>query len=191
MECGALRPAGIPGILWRKRHPETRRGECRGGAVPDLQPEWMGSFMEYTAELLCCDVIAAVPTDTVLAAVKMMKEAHTGCVVVIEGGRPVGVFSERDLLNRVVAESKDPAATVLEMVMTPGPVTLDASEPLENVFLVFAKHRFRHIPITQNRRLRGIVSLTDVARILNEVCKDPKYIQIFAASLAARSAKPA
>ena len=69
--------------------------------------------MAHTAKLLIRDVVVAVKTDTVFQAAKLMQQAKTGCVVVIEGGRAVGIFSERDLLNRVVAQGLDPAQTTV------------------------------------------------------------------------------
>ncbi len=146
--------------------------------------------MPHTAELLTCEVLAATMSDTVLQTCKMMTQAKVGCAVVLDGGRPVGIFSERDLLNRVVSAGKDPATTKLVEVMTSSPLTLVTDADLATVFSVFAKNDFRHIPITERGRLAGIVSLSDAAKILSEVCKDEKYIQLFVDRLKARRQRP-
>lgn len=135
--------------------------------------------MAQTAKLLIRDVVTAAAKDTVAAAAKTMKKNHIGCVIVTEGGRPAGIFTERDLLNKVVAEGLDTKTTPLSKVMTPNPVTIDSSEPLDKVFATLAQRRFRHVPITEAGRLVGIVSLSDLAGVLREVYREDRYLQYF------------
>jgi CBS domain-containing protein len=146
--------------------------------------------MPHAASLLIREVVVATQTDSVLEAARLMRQAKTGCVVVIEGGRAKGILSERDVLNRVVAEGKDPARTKVVEVMTPDPVTVDAAQPLDKVFAVLAEGRFRHLPVTENGRLVGIVSLTDLAKVLREVYKEERYIQYFADYMESRRKSP-
>ena len=116
-------------------------------------------------------------SETIAAAAKVMRSYRIGCVVIVaEGQKPVGIFSERDLL-RVVADGLDVATTRVKDVMTPDPVTVDAAEPLESVFGTLAKGRFRHLPITDNGRLIGIISLSDIAGVLREVFLKEQYAQ--------------
>ena len=147
--------------------------------------------MAHTAKLLIRDVVTGAKTVTVLAAAKKMKESKIGCVVVTEGRKPIGMFSERDLLNRVVAAGLDPATTALSAVMTPDPVTIDSAEPLDRVFSVLAQGNFRHVPITDNGNLVGVVSLSDLAGVLQEVYRDDRYIQYFVDFMESKSATPA
>ncbi|MEK7859654.1 MAG: CBS domain-containing protein [Elusimicrobiota bacterium] len=135
--------------------------------------------MAYTAKLLICDVLTAGKEDTVLAAALKMRRAKTTSIVVVDGRKPVGIFSERDLLNRVVAEGLDPAKTPLAQVMTPSPEMVDSSKPLDIVFSLLADGRFRHIPITEDGLLVGMVTLSDLAKVLREVYMDDKYLQYF------------
>ncbi len=146
--------------------------------------------MSHDASLLACEVLAATMSDTVLQTCQMMTKAKVGCAVILDGGRPVGIFSERDLLNRVVSAGKDPAKTRLVEVMTEKPVSLVTEAPLATVFSVFAKNDFRHIPITEMGKLVGIVSLSDAAKILSEVCKEEKYLELFVERLRARRQRP-
>ncbi len=136
--------------------------------------------MAYTAKLLIRDVLTAAKTDTVRDAALKMRKAGVGCVAVVDGRKLAGVFTERDVLNRVVAEGLDPATTPLSKVMTPNPVAIDAAEKLDKVFATLAERRFRHLPITDGGAIVGIVSLTDLASVLREVYKEDRYLQYFA-----------
>ncbi len=137
--------------------------------------------MPYTARLLIHDVVSVKPTATVVEAARIMKQSNIGAVIVSEGGpKPIGIFTERDVLRRVVAEGMDPKTTTVANVMTRTLVTVEASEPLDRVFEQLADGRFRHLPITEGGQVVGIVSLTDLAKVLRQVYREDKYIQYFA-----------
>lgn len=135
--------------------------------------------MSQSARILIRDVVTASATDTVRSAARRMRQAGIGCIVVAEGKTAVGIFSERDLLNRVAADGLDLETTTLAQVMTPKPLCVDSSEPLDKVFGLLAEGRFRHVPITENGELVGIVSLSDLAKVLRNVYKEEKYTQYF------------
>ena len=135
--------------------------------------------MAYTAKLLIRDVPTAKKTDSVLDAAKRMKQAKMGCIVVTENKKPIGMFTERDLINRVVADGVDPAKTPISKVMTSNPIVIDACEPLDIVFSTLALGHFRNLPITDRGDLVGLVSLSDLALVLREVYREDKYIQYF------------
>ena len=136
--------------------------------------------MAYTAKLLIRDVVCVGPDATVTEAARVMTSKNIGAAVVGTMARPEGILSERDVCRRVVTEGKDPAKTLVKDVMTKKPVTVDAAEPLDKVFERLSDGRFRHIPITDKGEVVGIVSLTDLARVLQEVYRDDKYLQYFA-----------
>ncbi|MBI4679536.1 MAG: CBS domain-containing protein [Elusimicrobia bacterium] len=136
--------------------------------------------MAFTAKILICNVVTAPKTDTVRQAASTMKTAGIGSIVVVEKDKPVGMFSERDLLGRVVVPGLDPAKTLLETVMTPNPVCLDCSEPLEKVFSILAEGRFRHLPITDGGSVVGIVSIHDLAKMLSQVLRKEEHVEYFA-----------
>lgn len=133
--------------------------------------------MPHTARLLVRDVITVTGSETVTQAAKIMRENRIGAVIVAEGDRPVGIFTERDLLNKIVADGLDPATILVKQFMTSNPTTVDASEPLDKVFATLAEARFRHLPITDKGKLVGIVSMTDIAGILREVFLQDQYTQ--------------
>ena len=136
--------------------------------------------MKYTAGVLAKYVVTCYPDETVFDASKKMFDKHVGSVVIVsETDLPIGILSERDIVNRVVATGKDTKKTKVKDVMTPNPVTLESSEPLEVVFEHIGR-KFRHLPITEEGRLVGIVSLSDVAKILPKIFGNKQFVKEFA-----------
>jgi CBS domain-containing protein len=81
---------------------------------------------------------------------------------VLRDGVVVGIFSERDLMKRVVAEGRDPRYTRIEEVMTEDPLTVSPLETIENCMILMRRHGFRHLPICEGKRLLAVVSLRDI-----------------------------
>jgi CBS domain-containing protein len=100
--------------------------------------------------------------QTVLEVAQAMVERNIGAVPVLRDGLLVGIFSERDLMKRVVVEGRDPRTARVEEVMTEDPLTVSPDESLENCMLLMRRHGFRHLPVCQGKELRGIVSLRDI-----------------------------
>ena len=115
-----------------------------------------------------CDLIKDQETyqaelgHSVLETVRAMVDRNIGAVPVTHNGKLVGIFSERDLMRRVVAEGRDPRATCMAEVMTDDPLTISTNEELENCMTLMRLHGFRHLPVCQEGRLVGIVSLRDI-----------------------------
>ena len=108
------------------------------------------------------DTYRADGTQTVLEVAQAMVARNIGAVPVLRDGVLVGIFSERDLMKRVVAEGLDPRTTRLEEVMTEDPLTVSPSETVEDCMLLMRRHGFRHLPICEGKQLLGVVSLRDV-----------------------------
>jgi CBS domain-containing protein len=83
-------------------------------------------------------------------------------VPVLHNGKLVGIFSERDLMKRVVGEARDPRSTTLAEIMTEDPLTVSMHEELENCMAIMRRHSFRHLLVCHEGRLVGIVSLRDI-----------------------------
>jgi CBS domain-containing protein len=99
---------------------------------------------------------------TVLDAVRAMVDRNIGAVPVVHNGQLVGIFSERDLMKRVVAEGCDPRTTCLAEVMTEDPLTVNTNEELESCMALMRRHGFRHLPVCHEGQVVGIVSMRDI-----------------------------
>jgi len=99
---------------------------------------------------------------TVLETVRAMVELNIGAVPVLHNGKLVGIFSERDLMKRVVAEGLDPSSTCMAEVMTDDPLTINTNDDLENCMTLMRRHNFRHLPVCHDGQLVGMVSLRDI-----------------------------
>ncbi len=108
------------------------------------------------------DTYRARADQTVLEVAQAMVARNIGAVPVVEGGLLVGIFSERDLMKRVVVEARDPRTTRVEEVMTRDPLTVGPQEELGTCMLLMRKHGFRHLPVCEGKELRGMVSLRDL-----------------------------
>jgi CBS domain-containing protein len=91
-----------------------------------------------------------------------MVERNIGAVPVLRGGFLVGIFSERDLMKRVVVEGRDPHTTCVADVMTENPLTVSPDEELDRCMLLMRQHGFRHLPVCEGKKLKGLVSLRDL-----------------------------
>src|ERR1700744_308207 len=97
--------------------------------------------------------------QSVLDVTRTMVEHNIGAVPVLRDGVLVGIFSERDLMKRVVAEGRDPRITLLYEVMTEDPITVPPTEQPNTCMHLMRHHGFRHLPVCDGKQLRGIVSL--------------------------------
>ena len=119
------------------------------------------------ADCMKRDVRTCAPSTTVSAAVKEMSQYDVGSLVITEGKEPIGIFTERDLLKRVVAKDKDPRTTKIGDVMTREVFTVQANEYIGNVHHSLTYKGIRHAPVVDQGVLVGIVSVRDLARILD------------------------
>jgi CBS domain-containing protein len=99
---------------------------------------------------------------TVLEAARFMMEHRIGALPVLRNGEIVGIFSERDVMNRVVALGRMPGTTKISEVMTANPKSINVDETIENCLFLMREFGFRHLPITDGKQLKGLVSLRDI-----------------------------
>ena len=107
-------------------------------------------------------VVSVGAGETVQHAARLMNERKIGGVVVTEGGKMVGIFTERDVLRRVVAEPCDPAVTVLRDVMTSPVATCRFETTLEECVGVMARKRIRHLPVVDDESVCGLITSSDL-----------------------------
>ncbi len=99
---------------------------------------------------------------TVLEAARFMSERNIGAVPVLRSGELAGIFSERDIMNRVVAAGRSPGITKVHEVMTANPRVVPANDTIDNCLFIMKEFGFRHLPITDGKKLLGLVSIRDI-----------------------------
>jgi CBS domain-containing protein len=120
--------------------------------------------------------------DTVASVVRHMAEIHVGAILVLEGEQLRGVFSERDLMRRVVFEKLDPELTLVKNVMSTDIATIDETASLEEAMEAMHAHNCRHLPVTRGSRVVAFLSMRDLmhhelARKTEELQQMQEYIR--------------
>jgi len=108
------------------------------------------------------EILSITSGQIVMEAVQYMVLHHIGAVPVLRQGELVGIFSERDLMVRVVAEGRSATTTLVDAVMTSEPLAVSPDTSIEECMILMKAHGFRHLPICENRKLAGMISLRDL-----------------------------
>ncbi len=116
------------------------------------------------------EVITIEAKANVRNAVKVMNEREIGCLIVIQDGKPTGMVTERDMLRRVLFEMRDPRAVEVGEIMSKPLLFMEPEKKVEDALKLMFKHRIKKVPVIDNGRLIGLVTLADLIR-LPEVTK--------------------
>jgi CBS domain-containing protein len=116
-------------------------------------------------EFMAKDVLTVEPSDSIGEAAEKMHSAGVGAVVVTDFARIIGIITERDILRAVASRTHSSSARVRQW-MTSEPVTVERSLPAEEAARMMLERNFRHLPVVEDGRVLGIVSLRDVARVV-------------------------
>ena len=111
-------------------------------------------------------VKAVGPEALVTECVRTMSSAKIGALIVLDGENLVGIFTERDALNRVLAAGLDPRSTKISDVMTKDPVSVPPSTTVGEAMELVTKRRFRHLPVVENGKVLALVSSGDLTHWL-------------------------
>jgi CBS domain-containing protein len=118
-------------------------------------------------EMMAREILSVAPEDTIGEAAEKMVERRVGSAVVLDYGRLIGIFTERDLLRAVADRVHSSEARVREW-MTAEPITVGPETSAEEAARIMLDHGFRHLPVIEGERAVGIVSIRDVARWISE-----------------------
>lgn len=135
---------------------------------PPIQPEEERILRDAILELRPREVISVAPQASVRDVLQLLVDKYVGCVVVVENDRPVGIFSERDALMRIGPDAAELGDRPISEFMTSTPTTLEATDKIAFALQKMAGGGYRHLPITQDGRLVGIVSVRDFLRYTTE-----------------------
>lgn len=107
------------------------------------------------------EIVTAPESMTVGAAARLMKDKGVGAILIMDEGRLVGIFTERDALFRVLSEGRDAQITCLAEVMTRNPRTIHPDKPFPDALHLMHEGGFRHVPVVENGHPVGMISARD------------------------------
>jgi len=107
----------------------------------------------------------ASPSDTVRAVAKKMSDRNIGAIAVLDSGRLVGIFSERDVMRRIVAEGRNPDETRVDAVMTKDLIVAAPGDDIDDALLRMHSCNCRHLPVVDRGHFLGMVSMGDLLQI--------------------------
>lgn len=110
-------------------------------------------------------LFAVDKSETVQSAAEYMARNNIGAVPVMDGTRLVGIFSERDVINRVVAKELEPRQTLVQDVMTTNLVVAESDETHEDCLKKMKQANCRHLPVVEGETLIGVISLRDLLQV--------------------------
>ena len=134
-------------------------------------------------DVMVKDVMTVDENATVKEAAGIMDKLEIGCLIAVKKGKATGILTERDLLKRIVAASRDATKTKVKDIMSSPLVVVESSTDLEKAVKLMFQVKIKKLPVVDNKRLVGLVTLTDVARF------QPQMMRILR-DLAAREATP-
>jgi CBS domain-containing protein len=113
-------------------------------------------------------IFSVTPKTTVFEAIHLMASSKIGAVLVMDNDRIVGIFTERDYMNKIILEGRTSKETQVKEVMTPKVVFVTPDVTVEESMAIMSEKRCRHLPVLDNKKLIGMVSVGDLVRKLIE-----------------------
>lgn len=117
-------------------------------------------------------VYSIAPDASVLEAIQLMSERGIGAVLVMDGGALVGIVSERDYTRKVILQGRASKDTRVEEIMTSGVITATPELTLEQAMRMVTERRIRHLPVTREGRVVGVISIGDMVKTLLSLQKE-------------------
>ncbi len=112
------------------------------------------------------DVLTVRPDDTVLQALELMASKNVGAVIVTENDAPVGIFTERDYARNVILKGRSSSNTPIRDIMVPDVIFVKPEQTVDECMAIMSEKRFRHLPVMQDGKLAGIVSIGDLVKTI-------------------------
>ena len=111
-------------------------------------------------------VWTVAPEATVYDALALLSEKDVGALVVVSGGQPVGVFSERDYARKVILHGKTSRDTLVKEIMGAPVTTISPDETVEECMRIMTRNRIRHLPVLDGGSVAGVVSIGDLVNAI-------------------------
>ena len=110
------------------------------------------------------EVLTVRPDDTVFQALELMASQNVGAVIVTENDAPVGIFTERDYARNVILKGRSSANTPIRDIMVSDVIFVRPEQTVDQCMAIMSDKRFRHMPVLQEGKLIGIVSIGDLVK---------------------------
>ncbi len=115
------------------------------------------------------DIYHVGPGSSVFEGLQLMMEKNISALLIVENEELKGIFTERDYARKIILQGKSSKDTQMSEVMTAGPITVSAEDSIEKCMSLMTERHIRHLPVTDNGKLAGMVSIGDVVKtIINE-----------------------
>ena len=111
------------------------------------------------------EVYSVSPDTSVYDALKLMAEKEIGALVVVEMEKMVGIVSERDYARKIILKGKSSRETAVREIMTAEVIHTGPDKKVRKCLSLMSKHHFRHLPVLEDERLIGILSIEDIKRV--------------------------
>ena len=128
------------------------------------------------SELMTKAVVTDAVDDTIADAAAKMREQQTGSLLIMDSGKLLGIFTERDLL-KAVAKGRDPKSTLLQDEMTTDLVTISPNAKLREAASLMASKWIRHLPVVDGENLVGVISQRDLTGVLDKLLDEPENLE--------------
>ena len=114
------------------------------------------------------EIFAIGPDKPVLEAIRMMADKYIGALLVMEGVNLLGIVSERDYARKVILKGRSSSATPVTEIMSSPVTTVDPATSVEEAMRIMTDRRIRHLPVTEDRRVAGVISIGDLVKAVIE-----------------------
>ncbi len=123
-------------------------------------------------------IFSVAPTDTVYDAIAMMAEKEVGALLVVDAGRTAGIISERDYTRKVILKDKSSKQAQVEEIMTTEVVSVTPEMHIDECVALMKKHHIRHLPVSENGVITGMLSLRDLfSAIIDEQADTIEHLE--------------
>jgi CBS domain-containing protein len=130
------------------------------------------------------DVATVKNDETILDACKIYKDRGVGCLVVMNKDIVLGILTERDIIERIIIDQRNPNETKVEEVMSKNIITVHASTSVEKAVEIMKEHKIKKLPVILNNEIFGIITITDIAntlpnfsKLLNDEIENSKIVK--------------
>jgi CBS domain-containing protein len=146
-------------------------------ALLPLEKKKEESTMSLKVEdVMVREVVTIDENSTVREAADVMNKFEIGCLIAVRKGKAMGIITERDLLKRVVAEARDTNKTKVKDVMSSPLVVVEPDMELEEAVKLMFQMKIKKLPVVKEKRLVGLITLTDIARFQPQIMKILKQL---------------